>query len=248
MSCSVEILNALAMHSEGLTCDELTEHCPSAEGDSILIGRVISQLRTEQKVHGAGARGGRVIYKVGTAPNLINKSGPWPHQPAAQRGNSDETDNEEEDEVMARPLKAKILAYLKANGPSGPTAIADALKDKRAKAEAKLLVKEKVLNSHGSGRGTKYGLPGQKVADANPPARAAEKKPGRAASKTRKRRAAAPQPRARANGNGTAAFAIDAHGCLGLMKDERRVDLDPEEFAELRDFIDRTEQVWKPNA
>lgn len=54
-----------------------------------------------------------------------------------------------------------------------------------------------------------------------------------------------PRPAA-PNGNGHAKFAIDADGTLGILKDGSRVDLQPDEFNALREFIDRTKQVWQP--
>jgi len=51
----------------------------------------------------------------------------------------------------------------------------------------------------------------------------------------------APQPP-----DGGAQFAISEDGVLGIEKDEAKIKLDRGEFARLRTFIERGEEIWKP--
>jgi hypothetical protein len=78
-----------------------------------------------------------------------------------------------------------------------------------------------------------------KRAEAAPPPKRAYKK--RKASGSRAAEAAATPV---APANGAASFAILDNGMLSLIKQDRRVDLDPEEFTRLRKFIESTDSIW----
>lgn len=71
-------------------------------------------------------------------------------------------------------------------------------------------------------------------------------KKARVAKAPRKPKVRKPTPQLPKNGD--ARFAIDEDGSLGITSEEKSMKLKPAEFARLRDFIERSEQVWSVSA
>lgn len=68
-------------------------------------------------------------------------------------------------------------------------------------------------------------------------------KPERAPKKKPNGEASPPEPAPRSE-DGGAQFAIGETGALGIEKDDTKIKLDAAEFARLRAFINKTEEVW----
>lgn len=109
------------------------------------------------------------------------------------------------------------------------------------------LLKEKLIKRVGWARGTRYlakeaAAPQRATPATRTEKKAVKKKALRARSDDRPPRRSAP-PATPPNGNGTH-FGINEDGELGIDAGEKKIVLDTEAFARLREFIERTKPVW----
>jgi hypothetical protein len=112
------------------------------------------------------------------------------------------------------------------------------------------LAKAGVLKKNDVKRGATFALPSQSLPDGDddaPPPSAKTKRAPKAARPAAAAAVPASEPAAAANGHG-ASYAITDAGTLALRKADDRLDLTPEEFARLRDFIEKTDPIWSPKA
>lgn len=291
MSTRDEILAALTDHPEGLTSKELAPLCPSAECDSMIVGRVIAGLRTEDVIHpGTELRDGATIWIFGKSPRVEVREPPVTlpegarpaasvseaaraiaamRTPAAGLKNYNKASaaaaaatesppapakaqQENHQEKPMATIREKIEAALREHGPMtsreiGKYVKAEGLGQNCAELAARGALKK--LGNKGP-RSTIYGLPGQKKGDAAPEPEAPQQVKTNKKPQLRSIRRAAPAPSAprrdaRTSNEGDAKFAINEQGELGIELEGQKLRLDSEAFARLRDFIGRTEPVWK---
>lgn len=244
MSTATDIRAALVRHGP-LSCRELATHCPACEHDRQIVASTIATLRAEGKVRGAGIEDGEPIYALHHWPEDA-EPGREPRTSADQVAPVADaiaiptftappapTGPEEDD-----PMKTAehILMLLAEHGPLGVRRLeAHGVKNPAKHLDA-LIEAGRIQKHQGRGPG-RYEIAHRRAA---PPAPA---KPATA-------RAPVPAPRdaspAATAARTDARFAIDADGVLGIARGDTRLDLDPAEFAKLRDFIARTEPVWQP--
>lgn len=273
MSTREEILAALTEHPDGLTSKELAPLCPAAECDPLIVGRVIAALRSEEVIHAIGLRDGATVYRFGKQPKESTAA-----EPASARGSGQPLPRpvttpapttarpaeHQANEEKTMTIRAEIEAALKKHGPMDTRAMRKhGLKQETLAINCADLLKREVLVKLGGGpRSTIYGLPGQKLGEAEPSAPtppAPRKKKMRVKAKSKKglRPRRAPEP-TRKNGapprpltppaNGAPEFAINEHGELGIDAGAQKIRLDPTAFARLRSFIESTEPVWSAAA
>jgi len=230
MSARDEILDALRKRPAGLTTAELAPLCPAADHDKFIVARVIAQLRQEQHVVGAptGPREGHTVFilaRAGTPP----AAAPAQHQAPPTTGTKE----------PAMSITAQILAALEKHGPMNTEALAKHVKSDNLSIMASTLARDgKLIVDKSLGRGHYvYHLPGAA------PARSTPTPPPAPADRTQ--RPATPPSGAPKAGNGAADFAITAGGQLSIRKGEHVVSLEPGEYAQLRQFTDRAEAIWK---
>lgn len=239
MDLAEQILDALAKH-EGLTAPELLEHCPEAEGNEVGMGSAIAQLRQENRIHWNGElRDQRQVYVVGPKPTQPSAAGQAPagRAPLPLAGVRTVTPAPAADpirEEASMKKSDKIRDALK-NGPLTSRQLRERTGfDPGPHIQSLVQRKEVLVDRSGGHRNTLYALASDKPASSP-----GKRKPNAAAPEKPKPAAGA------ANGNGAAQFAINAHGELGIEKEEARVRLTPDEFAQLRRFVEQTEPVWK---
>lgn len=252
-----EILEALTDSPEGLTSKELAPMCPACECDPLIVGRVISTLRAENVIHaGEFVRDGSTIWIFGKNPKEEVREVPITLPEGGGR---------QQPAVSAAALAiAAMRAPAQGIRKTSPAAPASPPQEKTTM-QPKKTVPERVLDAlkeHGhcnleqlakfasTTKSTLYTLMGtlQKKHGVVKIARGVYGlgKPSTApvvAKAPAEQRAA--RPAAAKAANGDAQFAINEQGELGIETDGQKLRLGSSAFARLRDFITRTEPVWK---
>lgn len=253
-----QIRAALAQHGQ-MTCTELVEQCPEANGNRSMVLTSLQALRTEGKVKPLGLEAGEPLYDINEwpapgepelrvprssleviAPRAIGvrKQKPAPEQ-APSRPKSSTASTTPAPAQVAAPqegemtIREKIENALRAHGPMSAGALQKYVKGSANLSASCSELADRNLLVKIPGHGPKrYGLPGQKIADqVAAPKGAKESAP-----------ATPTNPVSRINGaehGDTARFAINEIGELGIEKDGAKVGLDKAEFYRLRQFIER---------
>lgn len=218
---------------------------------------------SEPKVTLAGfvppqARGAGEATKAILEMRGISRPAPAPARPPAPSAPaSRSTEPAPHKEGADMTIREKIEKVLKEHGPLTTREMREhGLKEGTLSQHCLDLTKRKVIVVLGGGTRSKiYGLPGQKMSDRkeveDTPSvpKVAKAKKGVREKKRREetppqapRREPAPVP---APANGSAQFAINEHGELGIEVEDRKLRLDPEAFGRLREFIEKTKPVWE---
>lgn len=238
MSTRDEILSALTDHHEGLTVKEIAPLCPACESDEQIVARLIAQLRHEGVIQpGNKLRNGASIY-VFAPEGAAAEPEPRhtiPYVPPPKTQHLSEAAREiaamrhREGKPMApkKPLAERIVEALKQHGRCSLDQLAKHAGTTKNTLSTMMSGIPRVrrvepgVYEYAKSNGTKDGAPLSVPAPLK----------------------AVPGLRLEEGISG-AQFAINEQGELGIEKDDAKLRLDATEFARLRVFIERTQQVW----
>lgn len=297
MSTKDEILEMLRKNPKGMTSKELAPHCPSAECDQMIVGRMVGALGQENLIHSSseGFREGAMIWLIGpkeaaaveariTLPwkplpqkseitraaqdiaalrqkppaSRSERDSGYPTTPATTTAPAPARPAVQQETPMSdkKPIKERVRDALEKHGKRQLSQLAKDVGTTPATLSAMMgkLKDEGIVKPIAGERGVyELGSNKQPAPPRGDPAPKKERKPKKLKKakpakvrKVKRKAPAAPAAPARApNGNGHAQFAINEQGELGIEKDELKVRLGPTEFTRLREFIERTQPVWK---
>lgn len=243
MSTRADIRAALKRYGP-LSVTELAQHCPSCEKDRQIVASAVAELCLDGKLKRFGLDGNdKPVYAIGRWPEEDEGTAPEPapDQPAA--------DPHEEEVMEKRPLAERVVEALRKHGNLNLDDLAKHAGTTKGTLYTMMGTFQKKHGVVKISRGV-YGLGGARQA----PPSAKKKKLARKVTKKKAvlrvrsdrpaRKLARTPPAPKPNGQGPH-FAINEAGELGIDAGEKKLSLDPEAFARLREFIALTEPVWK---